>query len=826
MFSRAFVTSAVALLLLALNALLWNRPDSRAAETPVASPAKRLELDRAPLQALLQSHCIDCHGAEEPEGGLDLTSLPADLSSPRHLQTWITIHDRVAARTMPPKAAEAPGDAVRLAFTASLGHALAAAHAQQKGTVLRRLNRREYENTLNDLFGTHLDLAALLPEDSRSREFDNVGEALGISAVQMQRYLEAAELVIDTAIAKRPEPPESTVVKASYAETRGAEEFLGKVWKKLPDGAVVQFRTGSYPSGMLREATVREDGWYEIRVTGYAYQSEKPITTAVGTTTYARGADRPTFGYYAFAPGAPTTVAIKAFMKSGAMVELTPQAIGDYKSEIKQVGLDHYQGPGLAIREIEIEGPLVAEWPSRGHHLLFDGLDRREVPPRNPNDRLKKYYVHKYEIVADNELEAVTSVLDRIAAKAFRRPVTSADLAPFQELFQAERAAGATFEEALRTTATAIFCSPHFLYLREQSGVLNDYELASRLAYFLTRTLPDEELLAAASNGSLARDPGVLEAQAARLLSSPHQERFVTDFTDAWLNLREIEATNPDDKLFPEFDLYLQWSMLEESRRFWQELVVNNEPVRRLIKPEFGMLNERLAEHYGIAGVTGPECRRVPLPADSVRGGLLAQAGVLKVSANGTNTSPVVRGVWVLERLLGTVPPPPPPGISGVEPDIRGATTLRELLERHRNLDSCRACHQMIDPPGFALESFDPIGGWRDHFRSLGDGEALKTEVRGRRVRYKIGPAVDAAGELPGGKKFAGYTEFRDLLAAEDRTLATTLVSKLLTFGTGRELGFSDRAEVERLVESTAANGYGLRDLLLATITSDIFRRK
>jgi len=224
--------------------------------------------------------------------------------------------------------------------------------------------------------------------------------------------------------------------------------------------------------------------------------------------------------------------------------------------------------------------------------------------------------------------------------------------------------------------------------------------------------------------------------------------------------------------------------------------------------------------------VSGPELRRVSLPANSARGGFLSQGSVLKVSANGTNTSPVVRGVWVLERILGQTPPPPPAGVPGVEPDIRGATTLRELLDKHRNLDSCRGCHQMIDPPGFALESFNPIGGWRDRFRSLGEGERINLEVGGRKVRYRLGSQVDATGQLLDGRKFSGFREFRELLAEDQKALAKTLATKLLIFATGREMGFSDRDVIDQIVQQSAAKGHGVRDLIHLVVTSEIFRRK
>jgi hypothetical protein len=804
----------------------------------------------ASVTTLLAKHCYECHAGEAAEGGLDLKLLATNLDDRATFARWERVHDRVLAGEMPPPDADAPPPAEREAAVRALAEPLRAAHARHKGTVLRRLNRREYENTLNDLFGTNLKLAELLPEDSRAHEFDNVGEALGISLVQMQRYLESAEMVLDAAIAPAAEPPPSKIKRASYADTRGGEQWLGKIWLHRDDGAVVFFKQYGYPSGMLREANVDRDGWYKVRVTGYAYQSDEPITFSVGGTTFARGVEQPTFGYFQFPPGEPTpseptTVELRAWIPSRYMIDILPQGITDENNAIRQQGVQDYRGPGLAIQHVEIEGPLADEFPSRGHRLLFDGLKRTEIPPRNPNDRRRPNYVAKFTIESDDPAADVAPVLARVAERAFRRPVAAERLAPYQQLFESELASGASFETALRTAVTAILCSPEFLYLRElprqqardeqstagESFWLDDYSLATRLSYFLTRTTPDDELLAAAASGKLATDRELLLRQTDRLLAGPRSDRFVTDFTDAWLNLRDIEFTNPDAALFPEFDPYLQWSMLAETRGYFRKLLDEDRPARNIVQSDFALLNGRLAEHYGLADVSGdkvqgPELRAIELPADSVRGGFLSQGSVLKVSANGNNTSPVVRGVYVMERILGQSPQPPPPGIPGVEPDIRGATTLRELLAKHRSQESCQACHAMIDPPGFALESFDPIGSWRERFRSLGEGERVDQRIRGQRVRYRLGPAVDASGELPGGRSFAGYREFRELLAADEAALARAFTTKLLTFATGRELGFSDRAEIDRIVAAAADKNYGLREILRLSVTSEIFRRK
>jgi hypothetical protein len=780
---------------------------------------------RQPLNPFFVRFCADCHAGGANEGGLDLDALGSDLNAAATFARWERVFDRVQSHEMPPEESEQPPLQDRDKFATLLRKPLHEAHALSKGSRLRRLNRREYQNTLNDLFGTRLDLADMLPEDGRSHEFDNVGEALGLSMVHLQRYMDAAREVFDVAVAKTSEAPQPKRIEASYLGSREAERFVGKVWKQLDDGAIVRFEGGGYPSGMIRNSGVRERGRYRVHVTGYAYQSTEPITFSVGGTSFAPGSEKPIYRFFAFPPGEPSSVEFETLIDANYMIQIEPFGISDPK-RYQRESIDDYQGPGLAILKVTLEGPLAEEFPTRGHRLIFDGIDRREIPPGNPADRKKPWYKPRFKIISEDEHADVEQSLERVAEAAFRRPVSTQDIAPYVQLFQKERDDGAPFEDALRTAVTAVFCSPRFLYLREDAGRLDDYALAARLSYFLARTTPDRELLQLAKTKRLSEDSVVLRAQTERLLNDRRFERFLVDFTDAWLDLREIDFTMPDKSLFPEFDQYLRYSMPLETRAFVRELIQSNLPVDCLVKSEFAMLNSRLAEHYGVSPVSGTEVRKVPLPADSIRGGLLTQASLLKVTANGTNSSPVKRGAWVMERILGQPPPPPPPGVPGVEPDIRGASTLRELLDKHRSLASCKACHQKIDPPGFALESFNPIGGFRDRYRSLGGGDKVDATIRGRPVRYRLGPEVDSSGQLADGREFADFREFRDFLAEDPDLLATTLTKKLLTFATGREPGFSDRDEIERIVKASAEKGYGVRDLLHLVVQSQIFRNK
>ena len=787
--------------------------------------------DFGQTRRILREACGDCHDDGADEGGFVLGALGTDLDDESIYAVWQRVFERVESGEMPPEDAEPLRPAARDAVLSALEPELTRVHAAKSSTILRRLNRREYENTLNDLFGTELDLADLLPEDGRSHEFDNVGASLGVSSVHLERYLEAIETVLDAAIADRTGGPEQKTIRVSYADTREGDRFIGKFWKKLDDEAVVFYQDFAYPSGMLRGTDFDEPGRYRIRIKGYAHQSDQPITFRVGGTSFERGSEKTTYGYFSVPPpadngGTPETIEFETWVDRRYMVEITPCGLIPKNYNIRKEGVDDYTGPGLAILHVELEGPLLTEFPSRGHHLIFDGIDRREINPRNPKDRLKSWYQPKFEIRSKDPVTDARASIRRVAEAAFRRPITDSMVRPYLELFRTERKLGTDFETALRTAISAIFCSPDFLYLHEQPGKLDDFAIASRLSYFLTRSAPDEALLQLAREGKLTDSDDALVEQTRRLLDQPRLDRFVIDFADAWLNLRDMDFTSPDDQLFPEYDEYLQYSAIGETRAFLGHLIAANLPVTNLVQSDFAILNERLAAHYDLPGVDGPELRIVQLPVDSPRGGLLSQTSVLKVSANGTNTSPVVRGVYVTERILGITPQPPPPGVPGVEPDIRGASTLRELLSKHRDNASCRSCHELIDPPGFALESFNPIGGWRDRYRSLGDGERIDLRINNRRVRYRLGQPVDASGQTFQGTDFRGFLEFRDALVKQEITLAKTLLTKLLTFATGREMGFSDRSEIARLVRESERRGHGIRDMIELVVTSSIFLHK
>ncbi len=398
----------------------------------------------------------------------------------------------------------------------------------------------------------------------------------------------------------------------------------------------------------------------------------------------------------------------------------------------------------------------------------------------------------------------------------------------FLAVIQSAQKDGYDFTDAMIAGYSGVLSSPAFLYFQEKPGHLEDRALAERLAYFLWNSCPDDELRDLAERGVLHRG-AEMRRQTERLLDDPRSQRFVDAFLDYWVDLRLIAGVDPDSELYPDYQLddLLVESMIGETQLFFAELLKRNLGITNLVSSDFAVLNERLANHYGIPGVTGVNLRPVPLPADCVRGGLLTQAAILKVTANGTTTSPVKRGAWIMARLLGKPPPPPPAGVPAVEPDIRGATTIREQLARHRNQAACAACHKNIDPVGFALESFDVMGAWRDRYRSVGAGEKVKgSGHNGINVHYSWGLKVDPGGELPDGRTFRDVRELKHLLLADPELLARNLTQQLIIYATGAPIRFSDRPAIAKILAHTRPEGYGVRSLIHEIVESDLFLNK
>jgi hypothetical protein len=510
--------------------------------------------------------------------------------------------------------------------------------------------------------------------------------------------------------------------------------------------------------------------------------------------------------------------------------------------------------PGVAFQWLEVEGPISDQNTTAGYRLLFGDLAMKRLekgapggvplqivaPPPAPGEggrgggggrgrfgpRTQDVPV---EVVSERPREDAERLIRGFLARAYRRPVEEAHAKRFVELFNQQLELGHGFTKSLLTTYTAILCSPGFLYVQEAPGKLDDYALATRLSLFLWNSPPDDELRGLAAKGRLGT-PEVLRAQTDRLLNDAKARRFIDAFTDYWLDLRKIDDSSPSTTLYNDYELDdpLKLAAVEETRLFVQELFHRNLPARNIVNSDFTFLNERLAKHYAIPGVSGVAMRKVTLPKDSVRGGILTQASVLKVTANGTTTSPVLRGVWIMERILG-VHFVQPTGIPAIEPDIRGAVTIRQQLEKHRADATCNSCHRTIDPPGFALESFDVMGGWRDRYRAFAEGAKAEPGIglSGQPFVFHYGLPVDSSAVLTDGRAFKDIREFKRLLLEhEEGTVARNVVGQLATYATGAPIGFADRKQVQEILDHTRVSGYGLRDIVYGIVASDLFRNK
>jgi hypothetical protein len=495
-----------------------------------------------------------------------------------------------------------------------------------------------------------------------------------------------------------------------------------------------------------------------------------------------------------------------------------------------------FKGPGLAVQWVEVEGPLVDGWPSASYRALFGNLPPQMSGMSGSSKGQKPFFGQageKYTVSSPSPAADAEKLLRSFLPRAFRRPVTDAEAKPFLAIINSRLQQGYTFEEAMRVGYRAVLTSPDFLFLKEKPGRLDDFALASRLSYFLWSSQPDTELVELARAGKLSQ-PATLRAQTERLLKDPKARRFTENFTGQWLDLRNINFTTPDKKLYPEHNELLQLSMVRETELFFDELLRHDLSVQNFVHSDFSMLNGRLAEHYGIPGVSGHEFRRVTLPPGSHRGGVMTHASVLKVTANGTTTSPVLRGKWILERIMGVPPDPPPKNVAAVEPDIRGAKTIREQLDAHRNVEACASCHRKLDPPGFALENFDVIGGWREQYRIQPDpadrnrrAEIIRVKADAQKTAaVSLGPKVDASFVTHDGKPFKDIDEFKRLLLADREQIARCVAGKLLVYATGAGLQFADRAAVDEIVAKSKPKNYGLRSIVHEVVQSRVFLAK
>ena len=800
MLGHTTLLNLIVILLLSANVL-------QAGEDETATPDTIREDFSNSAQPFLREFCVSCHGSDVAKGNLRLDQLDTDLSQPSNHERWRHILNRVRSGEMPPPENSQPSELQITGFLKALATNLdsaASANRNEGRVILRRLNRIEYENTVRDLFDVDVSVRDMLPEDTISHGFDNVGEALNVSPVLIERYLEAADAVLNAAIA--PVHAEESRTERFDLYDSLPKWFLAGTWKQ--EEGVILFRSGGDSASDLRKFKAPVPGRYRFRISASAHNSDTPLPMAALLGNFVVSGN-PTrhLGYFDAPPGEPSIIEFEEkLLAKNDTIKVTPVALPFVY--LKQETMQEYPGPGLHIHWIEVEGPLPEKWPTDSYRRVYGDVDPKTA-----------------------SLTDAESLLKKLLPKAFRRPLRPDEERAYTNLVAAALDSGQTFEEAFRIGIKAVLTSPKFLYLRESKGPLDDYALASRLSYFLWSTMPDYTLLSLAEKQEL-HQPQTLRAQVERMLQHPKSKAFTENFTGQWLSLRDINATTPDKTLYPEFDELLQWSSVRETHLFFEELLKSDLSVKNFVDSDFAMLNGRLAKHYEIPDVFGVDFRKVELKPEYHRGGVLTQASILKVTANGTSTSPVLRGVWILDRILGSPASPPPPNVPAVEPDIRGATTIREQLAKHQATENCASCHTKIDPPGFALENFDVIGGWRTQYRVVAERKNWVNNRTGPLAKYLaawqygLGADVESGDALADGRTFSDITEFKKLLLDRPEQIARNVTEKLTIYATGHSISFSDHTEIDRIVTEAKSSDYGLRTLVHAVVASHLFQTK
>lgn len=793
----------------------------------------------------LGKYCVSCHGPDKQKGDRRFDEIAFPLADKAALIEIQDAIDQLNLGDMPPRKAEKqPSKNEIAAAIEALTGAVATAGEKLKSsggqTVLRRLNRREYLNTVGDLFALNMeafDPTTKFPRDQTDHHLDNIGDTLVTSGYLLDQYLEAADAVVEKALGTVEKPEERTWnFNGNFDQGQELRYSHGKVFDyrylcvyEVPNTTKHE---GGYAAISEFEDGVHADGWYEIKVLAHSMHRDTHYDPAIFEMDFTEpfrlgivpGDIRagilhhpqpiePKLAEVTVGDGEPEWLTMKVWLNEGQTPRFIfpngmsgcRQAFGviarKYKAEwpkddpykggiveARRIVLQHGKMPHIRIHEVGVRGPIFESWPPEPQKLVFGEGGFQEAKTRE--------------------------ILKKFASRAYRRPSTEDEIDRLMAIVETRKAAGHSPRQALKDALKAVLSSPAFLYLSESAteGKLGPHDLASRLSYFVWSTTPDAKLRALADSGELAK-PEILRQQLLRLLDDP-RSMLAEGFTDAWLNLRALGDMPPDRDTFSTYySKNLEAAMKTETRRFFDHLVATDGPITDFLDADYTFANKPLARHYGLPTKSfKPEgahlFQRVSLENQPRRGGLLGMGSVLTVTANGIETSPVVRGVWLLENILGTPPPPPPDDVPAIDPDIRGAKTIRDQLKKHRESATCYDCHQKIDPPGFALENFDPVGSWRTHYF----------------VGSKRGAKIDASGELANGEAFTDIADFKKLLLEREDLFARMLTERLLTYATGRQMEALDRPEIDRIVAELDSEGGGLRTLLEKVVASEIFQ--
>lgn len=736
---------------------------------------------RDKLQPFLAKYCLSCHNEKEKKANFDLTKYATPESILGDRKRWQRAVEYLASGEMPPEEAAQPEIEQADAMAAWIGAFLESqpcdpTDAGPGVVTLRRLNRVEYRNTVRDFVGVDYRPTDEFPSDDVGYGFDNIGDVLTLSTVLMEKYFAAAEQIAEEAIlsdearfgpALALDLEKAKASEAVHASNEGQKYFISNGTLKIPVKA-------------------EKPGSYRLKVRGWGDQ----------------GGDE----------AARMKLSVDGLGESVIDVPALREKPGDYELTVK------FDQPGERTATIEFvnDAYLPKSENEKGYdrNLMVESVQwMGPAPATEPRPREFQRKLFACHPASDHDDECVKKILNQLAEKAFRRPPRSSETGRLFDLVQQSRRAGESFESAIQLALKALLISPHFLFKMEADPnyasdakvrTLNDYELATRLSYFLHSTMPDDELYALAKSGQLSKDD-VLEKQVRRMLNDVRINQFVENFGMQWLQLRNLQNIGFDNKRFPKFDGELRRAFYMETRQFLTHLIREDRSVLELIDADYTFVNEKLAGHYGIEGVKGRQFRKVNLP-DRNRGGLITQASVLAVTSNPTRTSPVKRGRWILEQLLGTPPPPPPPNVPELMADEAALSgTLRQQMEQHRKDPSCATCHAKMDPLGFGLENFDAVGGWRNL-----DGKE----------------PIDSTGELPSGEKFAGPGELKKILLGRKKEFVRNLAEKMMIYSLGRGLDSNDQCAIEEIVKAVEADDDKFSRLVLEIVRSDSFRKR
>jgi hypothetical protein len=753
------------------------------AADPKPAPVSKSPSYEKDILPLIKKHCTSCHGGEKPKGGLGLDRFKTAADVEKDLKLWEKVADNLRSGDMPPPTRRQPTTEERDKLNTWLDVAVFKVDCngpRDPGRVtIRRLNRAEYNNTIRDLTGVEFRPADDFPADDVGYGFDNIGDVLSLPPILLEKYLGAAERILDAALvperpvkpSKQGFGPQNLVVEPFYARDRALR--------------LITFTTKG--EVYLARFHFPHDGEYDIR---FRARGERA------------GNDLP-------------RLSLRLDDKEIQAFDVDSQLSGKFfEVHLKVKEGEHKVAAGFA-NPFKDEKSKEAEKPER--KLIIDRLEIEgpyNAAPIKAPESYRRIMIARPTWPSDKDA-AAARVIENFAKRAFRRPVTRDEIARLMKLFKMADQDGESFDESTKLALKAVLISPYFLFRveidREPNNpeaitLLSEFELASRLSYFLWSSMPDDELFRLAEQGQL-RKPGVLTTQIKRMLRDPRSRALVENFADQWLQLRNLKEFNPDPKRFPTFNEPLRQAMLKETELFFDHIVREDRSVLEFLDADYTFLNDKLAEHYGIAGVEGPDFRKVTLTPEQhkQRGGLLMQASILTVTSNPTRTSPVKRGKFILDNILGTPPPPPPPDVPELKEGGELKGTLRQRMEQHRANPACANCHQRLDPLGFGFENFNAIGAWR-----VKDGDGV----------------VDSTGDLPGGKSFQGPAELRTILKDRKETFARCLADRLLTYALGRGTKRSDQCYTDDIARSVAKHDYRFSALVEEIAQSDPFQKR